>query len=217
MIKMIRELNEQVKTLILLQKNTQMELIEVRKQLEGERTTALISTSDPFIYHNPLMTPDESAEAALEEISFQSSHFIQTALVVDDDPLFRRLLIQQLANLSIEATGVGSGREALEEVKLQQYDLIVMDLRMPGMDGLSTARAIRREEQRRTPILTVTSAAEEEERCRVAGMDAFLAKPVSLNQLSQALEKLQQSPAAESPSTGKMCFLITENGLHSFK
>lgn len=102
----------------------------------------------------------------------------------------------------------------------ERFDLILMDLRMPGMDGVSTARAIRRvERMRSTPILTVTGALGEagmEERCRTAGMDAVLAKPVTLEQLSQALESL--SLAGTSPiltESRTRSFLVTENGLQS--
>ena len=192
---------------------------------EEQWTTAFVSSSsDPFIYHNPLiMTPtsigalnnneDETSEA-LEE-GLQSP--IRTALIVDDDPFFQRLMTQHLSSLNISASSVASGREALEVLQERTFDLILMDLCMPGMDGISTTREIRSSRHSTTPIVTVTSAREGEERCRVAGMmDAFLPKPVSLEQLSQALEELSLLPDNQIIHPNRkesVCYLITENGL----
>lgn len=220
MIRMIKELNEQVRVLIEMERETKTELMNLKKQVEmgagREWTTAFINSSDPFIYHNPLMTPCENSNDYNEKLII-TNHF-GTALIVDDDPFFQRLLSQHLASLNVQATSVASGKEALELLENKRFDLILMDLRMPGMDGLSTMKAIRRgegEEQRRTPILTVTSAREEEERCRTAGMDAFLPKPITLEQLSGALESLSLGPRAGDQSSQQrgVCYLVTENGL----
>lgn len=245
MVRMIRELNDQVRVLIKMESETRKELKELKQQIsqraiereeQEEWTTAFISSSsDPFIYHNPLiMTP--ASIAALDEndqavMTTEKQRPIRTALIVDDDPFFQKLMAQHLSNLNISANSVASGREALEVLQTRQFDLILMDLCMPGMDGISTTREIRRNGSHpRTPIVTVTSAREGEERCRTAGMDAFLPKPISLEQLSQALDDLslfnnEQSANTEigrttnnqnhanSMKKESVCYLVTENGL----
>ena len=80
-----------------------------------------------------------------------------------------------------------SGEEALELLDHRTYDLIFMDLRMPGLDGLETTRELRRREgeMRHSIVVAVTANAfsEDRERCLAAGMDDFLAKPVRLEDL----------------------------------
>jgi CheY-like chemotaxis protein len=83
------------------------------------------------------------------------------------------------------------GREAIEAVARQPYDLVLMDLQMPDMDGIEAARRIRSEEdeRHRTPILALTANASAEDRdaCLAAGMNGVLVKPLDANRLSEAM------------------------------
>ncbi|HUS59036.1 MAG TPA: response regulator, partial [Planctomycetota bacterium] len=86
-----------------------------------------------------------------------------------------------------------NGREAVELLEKQQFDLVLMDVRMPEMDGLQATAAVRRREQERgghVPIVALTAYATEgeRERCLRAGMDGYISKPFDANELIDAVE-----------------------------
>jgi CheY-like chemotaxis protein/HPt (histidine-containing phosphotransfer) domain-containing protein len=89
-----------------------------------------------------------------------------------------------------------NGLRGLEALSREPYDAILMDVQMPGMDGIETTRAIRSREPaaggRRTPIVAFTAHAmkEDRDRCLAAGMDAYLAKPVETSEMLEALENV---------------------------
>ncbi|MDS4054964.1 ATP-binding protein [Accumulibacter sp.] len=101
-------------------------------------------------------------------------------LIADDIDTNRQLLIQNLKPLGFALTEAADGEQALARWRDEQPDLILLDMRMPKMDGYEVARRIRAEEKRgRTPIIAVTASAFEEQRDEVlaAGCDEFLRKP----------------------------------------
>ena len=111
-------------------------------------------------------------------------------LVAEDDEALRRLIGMQLERLGVQATLVGDGQAAVEAAAASTFDAILLDLRMPVLGGLEAATAIR-ERDPEIPILALTAdtAAEDVERCRAAGMDGHLAKPVSLPALREELDR----------------------------
>ncbi|MBK7929245.1 MAG: response regulator [Bryobacterales bacterium] len=97
-----------------------------------------------------------------------------------------------LTHLGWKVELAGNGLEALQRFDRGHYAAILMDCQMPVMDGLQATVEIRkRQNGARIPIIGVTAAAfqEDRDRCFAAGMDDFLAKPVTLDQLSQVLDK----------------------------
>ncbi len=95
---------------------------------------------------------------------------------------------------------VTNGAEVLRALESDTFDLILMDVQMPGMDGLQTTVAIREHEKttgRHIPILAMTAHAmnRDREKCLAAGMDAYLSKPVRATELYEALEELLSDPA----------------------
>ncbi len=110
-------------------------------------------------------------------------------LVADDEEINRKLLGKLLERHGFVQMTVESGRVALTEWRNGGWDLVILDVNMPDMGGMATAKAIREEEavggSRRTPILALTAAVDEEERtaCLAAGMDAILAKPLRIETL----------------------------------
>ncbi|ABZ83243.1 sensor histidine kinase [Heliomicrobium modesticaldum Ice1] len=117
-----------------------------------------------------------------------------TVLVADDFEFNRRVLTMQLGKLGLEAETAAGGQEAVEMFSQKNYALVLMDCRMPGMDGFQAAAAIRRLEagkNRHTPIIAVTAGAapEEKERSLAAGMDDYVKKPVLLDALSGTLAR----------------------------
>jgi two-component system, sensor histidine kinase and response regulator len=112
--------------------------------------------------------------------------------VAEDNETNRKVIVQQLQLIGFAAEVVVNGREALERWRSGDFALVLTDLHMPVMDGYALASAIRAEEgpASRTPILALTANAlrDEELRCRAAGMDAYLSKPIRLPQLKAAIE-----------------------------
>jgi PAS domain S-box-containing protein len=125
-------------------------------------------------------------------------------ILVAEDNAVNQLLIQRLlAKLGYRADVVADGREAVTAIASVGYDLVLMDVQMPEMDGLEATQTIRASEaaagRRRIPIIALTADAMQgdEARCLGAGMDAYLSKPVSQSQLLTVLERwLQPSPIA---------------------
>jgi two-component system sensor histidine kinase EvgS len=115
-------------------------------------------------------------------------------LVADDLSANRLVLTGQLQLLGHRVTAVDSGEAALKVWRDGNFDALITDCNMPGMDGYELTRTIRELEQRarrcESPIIGCTANAmhEERDRCEAAGMDALLVKPVSLAQLAQQLE-----------------------------
>jgi CheY-like chemotaxis protein len=108
-------------------------------------------------------------------------------LVVDDAPTNRGLVVALLDSLGVEAIEAADGREAVEVACRTPFDLVLMDLQMPVMDGLSAARAIRAGEgaSATAPILAVSAHVDPEDvaACRAAGMNDHLPKPISAGDL----------------------------------
>ncbi len=124
-------------------------------------------------------------------------------LLAEDNPVNVRLALRQLTRLGFSATVAANGALACEAAQREHFDLILMDLQMPQMDGLAATRAIREREcggPVRVPIVAMTADALPEDRdaCLAAGMDDYLSKPVSLGALRGLLERrLGALPVAE--------------------
>ncbi|WP_341938519.1 response regulator [Marinimicrobium sp. C2-29] len=113
-------------------------------------------------------------------------------LVVDDNPANLQLASELLRGLHTEVLSASSGREALELCEQQTFDLIFMDIQMPGMDGIETTRRLRSEQSgQRTPIIALTahSMTEQKSELLIAGMDDCVSKPVSEAQLAHIINR----------------------------
>jgi CheY-like chemotaxis protein len=90
------------------------------------------------------------------------------------------------------------GHAAVKAFQDQTFDLILMDLQMPGMDGIQATRAIRQQEksQSRIPIIALTASAMSQDRdlCLAAGMNGFVSKPIDVGELSQAISLFCAAP-----------------------
>lgn len=131
-------------------------------------------------------------------------------LIADDNLVNLRLARSLLAKQGHSAVDVSSGREALAALEQQNFDLVLMDVQMPDMDGFETTKAIRAQErisQKHLPIVAMTAHAMigDRERCLAAGMDSYVTKPVDATKLfsaiTDALHKDAASNAAQSKNT----------------
>jgi CheY-like chemotaxis protein len=113
-------------------------------------------------------------------------------LVVDDDVISRTIVSHLLARRALDVECVNDGPSAIKAASASRYDLILMDLQMPGMDGFQTAHGLRElAGHRETPILAVTANCSSDYRdlCLKHGMQGFLSKPVQSSELVQTVEK----------------------------
>jgi PAS domain S-box-containing protein len=124
-------------------------------------------------------------------------------LVVEDNPVNQKIAVSMLRRMGYRPDVAENGFEALAALDRQPYELILMDMQMPVMDGLAATRAIRRRDALavRPWIVALTANASEEDRsaCFAAGMDDFLSKPVATKQLADALERRRTAPSGPLP------------------
>lgn len=113
-------------------------------------------------------------------------------LIADDDAISRELARQVLIDAGFDVDFAVDGENALKSASSGTYDLLLMDIFMPGMNGLVAARNIRREMQpgmRRTTIIALTAGSDDIHRCMRAGMDDYLVKPLTIDALQHALAR----------------------------
>ncbi len=143
------------------------------------------------------LAPDE-AEKLLSSRNRQTR-----ILLVEDNPINQEVALELLRGVGLQTDLAVNGQKAVEMVNEQIYDLILMDMQMPVMDGLTATRAIRQSEQGRTlPILAMTANAfgEDRQRCLDAGMNDHVAKPVDPSNLFAMLIKWLPAAQAALPN-----------------
>lgn len=127
-------------------------------------------------------------------------------LAADDNEVNRKILSWQLDKLGVDVDLVASGAEAVAAVARGGYALVFMDVKMADMNGYAATRAIRSQEQgSRVPIVAITANAdvEEQDRCRDAGMDDFMPKPIQLPTLAALLVRWGVHGPASAPASGE--------------
>jgi CheY-like chemotaxis protein len=122
-------------------------------------------------------------------------------LLAEDNPVNRKVALMMLERLGCRADAVVNGVEAVHAVLSGSYDLVLMDVQMPELDGLSATAQIRERESargRRTVIVAMTAHAmnEDRERCLAAGMDGYISKPVRARALEDLLNRWRGSEDA---------------------
>lgn len=124
-------------------------------------------------------------------------------LLCDDNGVNQKVALRLLLQQGYAADLAKNGREALNAIEQQPYDLVFMDVQMPEMDGLEATRAIRAREQQNAPgekpavIIAITASAMQgdREKCLAAGMNDYLSKPVRLEDIRRVLEQWGQTAA----------------------
>lgn len=160
----------------------------------------------------------------ISEESLSNPDRTKRALVVDDLPVNRRLLEGMLSRTGIEMIPAEDGIQAIELLKREEFDFVLMDVHMPGLDGLDTTRVIRtelEERKRSIPIIAISASTMDSDivKCREAGMNDFLAKPFTYNELLSKIvwifeetevttwNQNRQKPAPDSPSQEEIIHL----------
>jgi two-component system, NarL family, sensor histidine kinase BarA len=158
-----------------------------------------IFINKPLAYDNLLSTICETLDISCNEApaSAPAAH-IQSApsasvLLVDDNPANLQLASELLRGLNTQVVQASNGLQAIDACKQQQFDVIFMDIQMPGMDGFQTTKHIRelQKDGVRTPIIALTahSLTEQKAELLIAGMDDCISKPVSEIQLAHIINR----------------------------
>jgi CheY-like chemotaxis protein/HPt (histidine-containing phosphotransfer) domain-containing protein len=130
-------------------------------------------------------------------------------LVVEDIAVNQVVILRTLEKMRHTVTIANNGREALDLLARESFQLIFMDVQMPEMDGLTATRAIRAQEANHgshTPIVAMTAHAMkgDKDRCLEAGMDDYLAKPVGRREIANVIQRIFPLNATEPAASGRL-------------
>ena len=186
----------------------------------GEGTTVTISfpitSSDRSSLHETqfnmiIPLPEEKEEETISKAKYK-------VLLVEDNILNQKVAIELLKAYDVEIITAENGVQALEKVKSEKINMVLMDCMMPVMDGYEATRVIRNEKliDDKIPIiaLTANTTKEDEEKCRNAGMDDFIAKPATRKKFKSIIDKWlpeNVNPVESEPADSKKIVLLVED------
>jgi len=129
-------------------------------------------------------------------------------LIAEDNLVNQRVAIYMLEKQGHQVTGVMNGEEALAALEKENFELILMDVQMPKMDGFQTTRLIRAREMQtglHLPIIAMTAHAmkEDREKCLAVGMDDYIAKPLNVKLLSETISRVMSLLSPEGGAAGQ--------------
>lgn len=165
-----------------------------------------------FFLHIPARLTDIAGESIESPAPVTPAKRGARILVAEDNPINQALLEAMLGKLGHQAVIVSDGREAVKAANESAFDLVLMDVRMPELNGIEACRQIRRvHSQEKLPVLALTANAYPEDvlACREAGMQEELVKPVLLPELDAAIRRW----IAAVPVTSHMDALVIDDAL----
>ena len=128
-------------------------------------------------------------------------------LVVDDDPQIRRVMRVTLTGHNYEVDDAKTGEEALERVREERFDLVLLDMNMPGMGGLETCRLLREHSEIGIIMLTVRDTESDKVSALDAGADDYVTKPFNPPELLARIRAaLRRTPTAQASGIGRVAF-----------
>ena len=144
----------------------------------------------------PVVTQDTLKEDCANAVSLQ-------ILLAEDNLVNQKLAIRLLEKRGHQVTVVSNGKEAVFAMEKRTYDLVLMDVQMPEMDGLDATRLLREREQSTAghqPVVAMTALVMkgDREKCMAAGMDGYLTKPIRPQELDEVLDKYMASVPREA-------------------
>lgn len=173
--------------------------------LVEEATAEQVTSPKPIILPKPTrhaQNQNKTDGGTIVKLPAQESaeSYGLSVLAVDDNPTNLYVATKILEKFGCEAEQASDGLSALQAIKQKNFDLVLMDVQMPGLSGIDTTREIRQLghsiTQPRIAALTANALEEEKKRCFDAGMDDFLTKPVRMDELKKILRKVQDSKKA---------------------
>lgn len=160
--------------------------------IQGELANVIMTVLGDVRTSGQIITTHLAKEVLLKD---------KKVLIVEDNSINLKLMQRLLKKLGCITDYAGNGQEAVEKIKKNTYNAVLMDMQMPVMGGIEATRIIRRDLDGKLPIIALTAAAmkKDEEAARDAGMNDYLTKPVSFRQLQEILEKwIMQQCSEES-------------------
>lgn len=177
-------------------------VINILSKLSGGTT---VTVSIPFATGSEADLPQKEPDVEINGLLKGKN------ILVADDELYNRMLLStMMKKWGVHITESKTGEEVLEEVKNQAYDMVLLDIRMPGLDGINTCARIRQmkdEQKAGVPVIALTAVTSDEdrERCKQAGMNDFLAKPFKEKELYQRITAVLAGK--EKPNGSKNIYL----------
>ncbi|MBK9292789.1 MAG: response regulator [Bacteroidetes bacterium] len=178
-----------------------VDVLRVKKEIPFDFLTK------PLLQHNlrkyllehfgPEEARPQTAEAPAASADAVAPKAKLNILVAEDQVINRKIVVQLLEKKGYNVKAVENGREAFEHAVSQRYDLILMDVQMPEMDGFEATQHIRNSEKDKnyhTPIVAMTAHAMkgDREKCLAAGMDHYITKPINPAELYETIEKFSR-------------------------
>jgi CheY-like chemotaxis protein len=154
-------------------------------------------------------SPTKSIESLVTRHSLRESKSRSRVLLAEDNLVNRTLAVRLLEKRGYVVTVAGDGRAAVAAVEKESFDIVLMDVQMPDMDGFEATTAIRQREKStggHIPIVAMTAHAlkGDEDRCLSAGMDGYVSKPIRTHELFSTIERVMgkhsdQNAGGEQP------------------
>ncbi|MGC1480157.1 MAG: response regulator [Chthoniobacterales bacterium] len=150
--------------------------------------TSLRAMLDRVFSVNEECAPGECGQRPIDVPSVANARSDAAILLVEDNEVNTKLMLRILANLGYSADHAGDGEACLRQCERRKYDVILMDIQLPGMDGITATDRLR-EQGCESAVIALTAHAmpEDRERCLAAGMAEYLTKPVQLPRLREVL------------------------------
>ncbi|NPA55034.1 MAG: response regulator [Epsilonproteobacteria bacterium] len=171
---------------------------QIVKLLGGElKVESEVNKGSRFYFDIPLEAKDK--QVPTQTLSLQKSFSDAKVLIVEDNKANQMFLEVILKKLGLEYDVAENGKEAVERVKEEDYDVILMDENMPVMNGIEATKQIRQIQTRHIPIIAVTANALSGDRQRFldAGLDEYIPKPVEIDRLKHVLSKFLKDDNAQ--------------------
>jgi len=173
----------------------------------GEGSTFWFTVSLPTVDRPLIVNGDRDSTTVKESNAKQLS-----ILLVDDTPVNRKIVVKRLLSLGYpEPACATNGKEALDRLEKEDFDIVLMDCQMPVLDGYSATQQLRQKEgdKKHTVVIAMTANAltGDREKCLAAGMDDYISKPVNFDRLLQLLDRWSASVSTPQNGTKQ-----TDNG-----
>ena len=205
----LHRLFERAKSLPFILIKSTPSTLDSQVTLDTRQILSLVKPIKQSQLHSALMqlldqeSPHLPTKAASQATSLAQAHPLKI-LIAEDNPVNQKVALRLMQRLGYQADVAANGLEVLDALQRQPYDVVLMDVQMPEMDGLTATRQIRQifSTQTQPHIIAMTASATQGDRqaCLAAGMDDYIAKPIRLPMLQQALSQCSPQSSRSSGS-----------------